>query len=86
MMIEMISQYQEITEKSGKFQKIARYLSNMFVSKYDYISAKTAFQENFEGMKITKMTVDGATGCWGCEVKATNQLDPDPLPLLLGSD
>ena len=78
--MKAILQYQEVKKASNGngLTCTARYLTDIPMSDdctYDDI------QSIFGKFKIEITYIDGATGCWGVEVKAVNC--PRPLQLLL---
>ena len=80
--MKAILQYQEVKKASNSngLTCSARYLTDLAMSDCTYDDILTIFGK----IKIETVFIDGATGCWGVEVKAINC--PCPLPLLLCND
>ena len=81
--MKAILQYQDVkkSRNSDGLTCTARYLTNIPMSDCTYDDIQTIFGSCF---KIETTYIDGATGCWGVEVKAVNC--PRPLPLLLSNN
>lgn len=75
--MKAILQYQEVKAGNTGLICTARYLTDMPMDACDFEDIRSAFS----GEKIETIYIDGATGCWGAEIKATSR--KTPLPLLL---
>jgi hypothetical protein len=71
--------YQEIKKASNSdsLTCTAKYLTDVPMSDCSYDGIRKAFV--FQNTTIETVFVDGRTGCWGVEIKVTNQTEPLPL-------